>query len=390
MTLFDEAEAATDITSFWGDVDTLAGWNGNPLLPKPSYYHPLPKRFVWADNYISAFGLLQPGAANLILTNGLPTDAPDLPSWWDALAAFHSYPIGWYKQTIQTDIAPMGFRWSFERGGWFAQAPAANSVYVQAFVNSQWDLTATSWNDGTDLLAGRFQEYRNSLAYAITHRIPDSVAANGTVTGEMQMVGAAPAFDSFIMLFLTGSAGHAPGPHPLDGGGTNTPAYAWIQLNVPAEAVSMSFDFRTQGNWEDDSLAAALNGTNVLLLAGSHIETNVLFSSGRIDVSPFAGQTNEFFIGIVGGTSTNAQLTVMNLVFYGVVPPFLNAQASGDKLAITWPLSAGAYSLEASGNLVTTNSWTGVSNVPSVVELQNEVTNQISPGSRFYRLRKTH
>jgi hypothetical protein len=143
-----------------------------------------------------------------------------------------------------------------------------------------------------------------------------------------------------------------------------------------------------QGDWQSDSLAAAFNGTNVLSLPGSQIETNILFSSGSIDVSAFAGQTNEFFIGIVGGTSTNAQLTVENLAFSISSPPSLQAQMSGGNLMLSWPLSAADYVLQTSTNLTDTNSWTAVPIVPAIVNLQNAVTNPVSDGARFYRLKK--
>ena len=59
--------------------------------------------------------------------------------------------------------------------------------------------------------------------------------------------------------------------HPLGGppggpggGATNIPAYVWMPLIVPTNAVSMVFAYKIQGDWKDDSLAAALNGTNVL------------------------------------------------------------------------------------------------------------------------------
>ncbi len=86
MTLFDEAEVATGQSGLLNGILTLAGWNGNPLEPKPSYYHPLPRQSAWADNYVSAFGLLHPEAANVILTEGFPTVAPDLAS------LFRTYP----------------------------------------------------------------------------------------------------------------------------------------------------------------------------------------------------------------------------------------------------------------------------------------------------------
>ena len=165
-------------------------------------------------------------------------------------------------------------------------------------------------------------------------------------------------------------------------------AYAWIPLFIPTNAIAMSFDYIIQGDWQSDSLAAAFNGTNVLLLAGSEIETNVLFSSGSIGVSAFAGQTNEFFIGIVGGTSTNAQLTVENLAFSVSLPPSLRAQMSGGNLMLSWPMSAQNFTLQTTTNLADPNSWVTLTNVPAIVNLQNAITNPASDGARFYRLIK--
>jgi hypothetical protein len=301
----------------------------------------------------------------------------------------------WYDETIQTDVSAMGFLWSFERGGFFSQAPATNSVYVQA--SPQWNLTPTNWNYGTNLLNTRFQAYRNSLAYALTGETPSSASVNGIGSGQ-NIVGALPAFNSFIFSLLTTPANTSPVAqlkvHPLGltpndaGSNANIPAYAWIPLVVPVNAVSMSFDYKIQGEWQSDSLAAAFNGTNILSLPGSQIETNVLFNSGALDVSAFAGQTNEFFIGIVGGTSTNAQVTVQNLAFSISSPPFLQPQASGTNIVLSWPLSAADYILQTSTNLTATNSWTAVPNVPAIVDLQNAVTNPISGGTKFFRLKK--
>jgi hypothetical protein len=394
MTLFDEAEvgADKDFKLNSQDLAALADMNAN-LLTAPPYYHPLPKQFAWADNYVSAVGLLQPSAANVILTNGFPANAPNPESWFYEFGAFHTYPITWYEETIQTDASAMGFLWSFERGGWFSQAPSAGSVYLQAFNNSHWNLTATDWTHGTSLLDQRFQQYRHAFVNSINNEVPGLVTANGSVNG--QIVGALPAFDAFILSFVTRPAKSplAPqiparplGDRPKDGGITNAPAYAWMPLVIPTNAVSMSFDYVIQGDWQSDSLAAALNGTNVLLMAGSEIQTNVMFSSGPIDVSALAGRTNEFFIGIVGGTSTNAQLTMENLVFSVSIPPFLHAQASGGSLLLSWPLSAQNFSLQTTTNLADPSSWTTQTNAPAVVNFQNLITNPIAGGQGFYRL----
>lgn len=399
MTLFDEAEVARGNSSFAADIDTLQGKNGNPLASPPKATdHPLPKHFAWAENYIAAFGLLQTNAANVILTNEFPANANNPVSWFENLAAFHGYPMDWYDETIQTDNSAMGFVWPLLwslRDTAFANAPTNGSVYVQAFNSSQWDLTAANWNYGRNLLAARFQAYRNGLFYSLTGETLDQATVNGNGSGE-NVVGALPAWNNFMLSIFTTPANTSPAPqfkaHPLgatpngSGGSANIPAYAWMPLVVPANAVSMSFDYTIQGDWQSDSLAAAFNGTNVLSLPGSQIETNMLFSSGQMDVSTYAGQTNEFFIGIVGGTSTNAQLTVENLAFTVLSPPSLQAQLSNGSLMLFWPMSSQNFSLQTTTNLADPNSWMMLTNVPTIVNLQNTITNPIVGSQGFYRL----
>jgi hypothetical protein len=173
-----------------------------------------------------------------------------------------------------------------------------------------------------------------------------------------------------------------------DTSGTNAPAYAWMTVSVPPEAVSMSFDFMLQGDGADDSFVVALNGTNVLSLEMTLIETNVTMNSGPITVSQWAGQEVELFLGIAGGTSTNAHVRVSGITFYSIMPPSLQAQVSGNNLVVMWPISGDGYALETSTRLTGTNSWMAVTNVPAIVDFQNTVTNAISAGSRFYRLKK--
>ncbi len=162
--------------------------------------------------------------------------------------------------------------------------------------------------------------------------------------------------------------------------------YAWMPVIIPANAVSMSFNYIIQGDWQSDSFAAALNGTNVLLIAGNTIQPDVTFSSGSIDVSAYAGQTNEFFIGIVGGTSTNAELTVENLAFSIALPLLLQAQASETNCVLSWPMSALNFSLQTTTNLADPSSWVTLTNVPAIVNLQNTVTNPVTGSQGFYRL----
>lgn len=397
MTLFDEAEVAWGFDGgIWKSVTTLATLSANSSTPTVSAFHgPLPKppkQFAWADNYVSAFGQLHREAVNVILTNGFPATAPDPTTLHNEVLAFHGYPYGWYDETMQTDVSAMGFRWSFERGG-FTGAPATNTFYIQA--GSQWNLVATDFVSGSQVLDARFQKYRAAIKGTGLETVGNGMTDNGQVTGQMLATGPANAWDMIFHL-NTGSGGppliqslnvRPPGgPVPLGGSGTNTPAYAWIPLVVPSNAVSMSFDFMLQGNGNQDSFQVAWQGTNILSLETCLIQTNVTLNSGLIGVSLYAGQQVELFLGIVGGTSTNAALTVSNFQFYVALPPALQIQLSGTNVVLTWPLSAAGHVLQTTDKLAPTNSWATVTNVPVIVDFQYTVTNQISGGSRFYRL----
>ena len=393
MTLFDEAELAPE---FMNDLlSSLAGSIiGVPVAVHPFYGSAMPKRSRWADNYVSAVGLLHSDAANVILTKGLPGYEPNVSAWTDAIKAFHSYPREWYSLTVPlTSAALMGNQWSFEQSG-FAAAPATNSVFLQTTGVSPLDLTTTDMVSGARLLDSRFRKEAGWLGIATAGTLAQTVVqVSGQVSGGLGSF-FFPMPTALFMRLQTVPHGSlfAPGglssSSPKDSGGTNAPACAWIPLAVPSNAVSMSFEFVVEGDGQDDSFAVALGGSNLLSLALSLVQTNVPTSSGLISVSEWAGQTVELFLGVVGGTSTNTSLTVGGINFYALVPPSLQAQAYGTDLVLTWPVAADGYVLESSASLTGTNSWTPVTNVPVIVDFQSTVTNSASGGGGFYRLKK--
>ncbi len=250
----------------------------------------------------------------------------------------------------------------------------------------------TNFNFATNFLNARLKSVLGTLAgseanFAVDHPIQ----AAGQVTGAIDNVG------NWIVNLITSigngslvqsSAHPLGGPMPNGSSNSNSPAYAWLPLNVPTNVVSMSFDLMLQGDRNNDSFQAALNGTNVLSLETVLIRTNVTMNSGLIDVSQYAGTNVELFLGIVGGTSTNAHLTVSDIQFYSAALPSLQSQAGGGSFALSWPLSAQNFSLQTTTNLADPNSWVTLTNVPAIVDLQNAITNPASDGARFYRLKK--
>lgn len=408
MTLLDEAEIGNDLR-----IVSPTTWNY-------WWIKPLPTNCAWSDNYVSLAGELQdnPNNVNIILTEGQPGGFYiSADSLWNDIKSYHGVPCQWYGQTI-TDPAGsvMGDIWSFERNSDFT-SPAGGTCFEQqgsGLVLNQISLThanALRYLDsisfaaelgelGTLKIVDAPVQIVNDVTATVTETAlmdPNPVSQTTPATiGISTYAPATPDYWSPQLMLQNHPLNLVPNLkssniHPLDDPSStpaNSPAYAWLPMTIPTNATSLSFDFMLQGDGASDSLTVALSGTNVFSLATSLIQTNVTLNSGLIDVSSYAGQNVELFLGIVGGTSTNTSLTVSGIRLYSVMPPLLQAQMSGNNFVLSWPLSASDYVLQTSTNLTDTNLWTAVANVPAIVNLQNAVTNPASDGARFYRLKK--
>ena len=69
-------------------------------------------------------------------------------------------------------------------------------------------------------------------------------------------------------------------------------------------------------------------------------------------------------------------------------PPRLTSFRQGDALVMSWPTIPTGFTLESTTNLPSASAWLTVTNVVTMVGAHNFLTNPISVGSRFYRLRK--
>jgi hypothetical protein len=177
------------------------------------------------------------------------------------------------------------------------------------------------------------------------------------------------------------------GPHPLDGGGnSNSPPMAWLPIAFPAGATAMAFDFTVAGDPVDDVLVCGIGTNNLFTLEAKYIPTNAISASRLIDVSAWAGTTNELFFGLMGGTSTNCALQVDNIRFYSLQEPRLEIALSGGAVLLTWPATAGGYVVETSPSLTSPN-WTVITDAPVLVAERYALTNSWSDQTRFFRLR---
>jgi hypothetical protein len=411
MTLFDEAELANVANGF----TTVS-----PAQVNLGWIKPLPTNFAWSDNYVSAVGELQefPNVVNVILTKNQQgifyTSVNDL---WNALKVYHGTPYEWYGETILNPTGSvMGDIWSFERNSTFT-SPAPGTFWQEqgsglslgqigqyaaekdreVQIGSIAEDIAVSWV--LDEIQPAVGIVGDVSANVIDTVLNDSTPAYVTTPATIGISSYAPPTPDFWspQLILQTQPPSLPGPlisskaHPLDGPQptpSNSPAYAWLPMTIPTNATSLSFDFQIQGGGASDSFAAAVNGTNVFSLPLNLLQTNVVMNSGMIDVSAYAGTNIELFLGIVGGTSTNASVSVSGVRIYTTMQPSLQAQASNGNLALSWPLSAQNFSVQTTTNLADPNSWVTLTNVPAIVYLQNAITNPVSGGAQFYRLVK--
>jgi uncharacterized repeat protein (TIGR03803 family) len=429
MTLCDDAEVA------WGLVGnswaTLTSLLQNDSSPQQDWIHPLPDQCAWADNYITAVGIPHSQAVNVILTNLTP-DVSNIQNLFDiAIGAwtglfkteitdFHDYSYIWYENTVSQINNPndppylMGFIRSWEGGG-YASRPSANTYYIESKncppsfpsysgYDPAYNLVQITPDQANQYLNARPQNLISQVGVNVISSSANVLANN--INQQVQILnGPAGSFSSLITganndvnyvaaigvklittSLVNGLVHPLGGPMPMGGSGGNSPAYVWIPVTVPSNALTMSFNFMLQGNGNQDSFQVAMNSNNLMTVETVLFQTNVTMNSGMIDVSQYAGQQAELFFGIVGGTSTNASVTVSDIAFYVTLPPSLQIQMAGTNVVLSWSLWAANYSLETTAMLGMTNSWKVVTNVTSIVNSQCVVTNQISSGSRFYRL----
>lgn len=67
--------------------------------------------------------------------------------------------------------------------------------------------------------------------------------------------------------------------------------------------------------------------------------------------------------------------------------PTLNLTQTGNSVVLSWPAVSTGFILEKNSNLALTASWTTTLPAPVVVGNQYFVTNSITAGNQFYRLR---
>ena len=368
---------------------------------------PFPDQARWIDNYMSLVGLPNRRAVNVYLTQGARFGEGRF-GWgfaWEIPTSLHGYAHEWYRGTVsQPFSSALGHRHSYERQGAGADfVYAAGSRFEQNSTTDQFSLRQLGPYElsvgQARIAADTFGTVASGFVTIVGNnaRVAGNVASSVAVKtfGVLDEVIQAGALvvDSVPRISLTtgpiNALPQADGGGPKSGGLSNAPAYVWFDVAIPTNATHLTFDYELAGDPKEDCLAFAINGTNQFVLTAQFLTPGVMQTTSLLDVSGWAGQTVEFFFGVMGGTSTNATLAVDGLRFYSPQPPKLLAQKlSGQQLVLNWPLSASDYQLERSTSVGTSNGWAVVTNLPAVENFQFALTNSVGSSNTFFRLHR--
>ena len=424
VTLFDHAEAANLLNQnmlYDGiSVNLVEAWD---RLESGADYtwdlkRSMPVSPTWADNFVSLVGSGHPNAVNVLLQKASLLFGPVNP---------HSYSWWWYGNSVAnpTDaLNPLGFQRSYEyvratglpistfppastefpQGSWYQQVASSSDVLALERQQTLGQRIGTLANNVVHGTIGAVQTVGN-----VAVEIRDGAQAAGQwIVGGFDYVGnralqgkqsLVNLFDSAVLrLQLQTTSPSSPsstalrgGPQPQDadagGGVSNSPPMAWLPIRFPANATAMAFDFTVEGNPMDDVLVCGIGTNNLFSVQAKYVPTNTFSASRLIDVSAWAGTTNELFFGFLGGTSTNAALQIENIRFYSLEQPRLEITRAGNALLLSWPTTAAGYSVESTVELSGPN-WQPMINAPVVVDDRYVLTNSAPAISRFFRLRQ--
>ena len=413
VTLLDQAELAELLgdTTIQNDSDSTALDAFNHADP-PAWQSPLPVRFTWADNYKSLVSLST-------LSRAVNVELQKNP-WLSDVVAAHGYPVDWYNMSVTNrfDAAnPLGFAQSYEfdlsiglpssvfppstfqAGTLFKQSSDSDPLALALdFTSQQWltigaDSVVQGVN-GTIHVVGNVTatvvSEAQSAGQAIQQGFDNTV--NAAQQGAQAVVNV---YNSGVLgIILTTGLWNPLGPlsqrgtlQTLDvGNPTNTAAMAWVPIQIPPNAQAMVFDFGLSGDPVDDVMVCGINDTNLFSLSAKYIPTNTISASRLLDVSQWSGQQVELFFGLMGGTSSNATLSVDNIRFYSLQPPQLSIDFDGNNTTLSWPSNVGGGMVESATSLLSTN-WDPITNAPVLSPTSYMVTNIWSDPIRFFRLR---
>ncbi len=404
LTLFDDAELTEN--NLYTYILGIADLRIDCTLGRSQDFTPIPHRFHWIDNYITAVGQLRhrPNLVNVLLTSGrLGYSYDTVPELVDALIDYHGDAQKWYQSTIEDPTSSaMGNANSFERDGFGVRFGQSSAYFVQ--VGDGATVSEISRDEAEKISSSRVAVYTLIIDDGKARYLADF--ANGAIekVGDVGVWWVETLNRSFdrgeesiarwsLRLRLGGKRGQIEmnkrTTNATESIPTSLSSYLWIPVLIPTEATFMSFDFSFDGVSRDHNLVCGINGINVSSIESLLFSDKEKFNSGQINISEWSGQSTDLFFGLLGDDSHNGTVTVDNIQFFSSASRSrLEVFKTEGRIRISWPISPSEYTLETA-TIFNPMMWEAVSGTPTVDDFRFTVQQSIDSGTtRFYRLRK--
>lgn len=98
-------------------------------------------------------------------------------------------------------------------------------------------------------------------------------------------------------------------------------------------------------------MACGRGSSNLFNVRLDLLATNYWLGSGLLPLGSWAGQATDLFLGIAGGTSTNANISIRNIRFVGLPQPVLEVVQAGGNTVLTWAEAVPGLVLEFCADL---------------------------------------
>jgi len=264
------------------------------LLGRFDWTNPIPQEAGRIDNYISAFGAYHDGAINVFLSQNLPASVF---AGVSDMEEYHTYPIDWYTQTVRNaqtvgnPTANLGHAWSIHRDPLLA-FPGTDYIQTRDKDDDEFALDSASAAQVQAEISRRNRIY-------LLESVP---LTTSLVTGAVQYVGGVAiegVGDAWRFVFEE-----------------NSPAYAWIPIDLPAGANHLSVDFSFHNLTEGDTFLLAADGYVLFFMDAPSVLDGLTVSTGLLDISAWQNGSIELFIGLMSDDQTGGRIVVDNIQFH--------------------------------------------------------------------------
>jgi hypothetical protein len=445
MTLFDEAQLAVPVNGMSVALDVILG--NSRLTNGEGSNSPakvIPERARYIDNYISEVGLLHSRAANVLLWRkytfgpvGLHAYAYE---WYlDSITPISDGQLGLGGRR-------MGFPFSFERGS-ISSAPAEETFFLQSLDVSASPLAVTQMSSAVAQQFSRnrvrayegmkvyqsvayptYQAYRglNAAGQAVQGVYMQGIQYAGTMladfaetftapVGQPVYLGTAgstaayftesgqPAATTFQASWdlqfriqsgtapqqsLMGAAAKRNGVGVM-AAANSQPAFSVIPMEVPHEAVGLTFEYKIEGAADGDFMTMGIGEEIEYSMEAMYVADGEWNAAPVIQVENIGGAQVQLVFGLSNPAGQpSGALSIRNIQFYIPPRPQVSLEKIGAEMKLSWPLHGIGWTLETTTDLTQPNSWQPVANPSTVEDYQRRVNLTPTGPRQFFRLRK--